>query len=196
MASGDKSRRRLVGAAVGSIVDAGFDQPDVGVDGVERGAVHPENGFERRGRHRNEDPCRDLAGVLDRVRHAPVVVARVARVEHQHVFAAGQADAALEAEHDFLTVMVMTAVPGRHAGGQLGQDQLEVALRLGRQHLDQRGGPADLEPGPLGRPHDVRDLLLLDDEVGNRGLERAGEVLEGGKGRRGSAVLDLADETL
>src|SRR5262245_32290402 len=46
------------------------------------------------------------------------------------------------------------------------------------------------------RAHDVGNLLLLHHQIGDRGLERGGQVTERGERRRGAAVLDLADETL
>ena len=59
--------------------------------------------------------------------------------------------------------------------------QLEVALGQGREHLHLRGVAADLQLGALVAPHQVRHLVLLDHEVGDRGLERGGQIAQGGE---------------
>src|SRR5437867_3793070 len=71
-----------------------------------------------------EDAGHLAPGVLDRVRHASVVVARVAGGEIDHVLAADESHLALFAEQAGFTMMRVTLLAGPHSGAQLDHDQL------------------------------------------------------------------------
>ena len=94
------------------------------------------------------------------------------------MLSAHNAHAAFEAKHALLAMVIVALVARRHAGRKLGQHHLEVALGLGRQHLDLGGVPADVDARTLPDPHDVERLLLLHDQVGHRGLQREGQVAD------------------
>ena len=108
-----------------------------------------------------------------------VEVARVAGLERQDVLAECERDPAFEAQDALLAVMVVTLVTGRHARRELRDQQLEVPLGARRQDLDARGVAAQVEALTLAGAHHEGDRLLLDHQIGDRRLERPGEVLEG-----------------
>ena len=87
----------------------------------------------------------------------------------------------------------MNARPG--ADWQLGLEQLQVASRLGTQHLDAGAIAVDAHVRTLAAPDHVGHQVLFDHQVRHRGFQRLCEVLERRQGGRRPAILHLAHET-